>query len=293
MGSGGEAGKRVSGEAGGVPRGAVRAPFVASELREISVPGPVPRFEIPDWRQRYGVVAGITGRGSEPGRGFDLGLWSDAPVGEVMSRWRAFRHALPEFTAVALGNQVHGVEVMSLDAGRGWIQVEGIDGWITTAPGILLTITIADCVPVYLVVPGRGVALLHAGWRGTAGGILGRGVEQLRGRTGCSGSDIGMHCGVGICGPCYEVGSEVMEGCGAPAEGQGPWHLDLREQLRDQAEKLGLNQVTTSGWCSAHDRSSFYSHRGSRGTDGRMVAYIGMAGGEAGKQGPGEGRQLG
>jgi YfiH family protein len=283
MGRGGKAGKRVSGEAGGVRRGALRAPFTPQEIesqsspiRETPVPGQVPRFEIPGWQERYGVVAGITGRGSGPGRGFDLGLWSDAPIGEVMSRWRAFRRGLPEFTAVALGNQVHGVEVMILDVGRGWIQVEGIDGWITTAPGILLTVTLADCVPVYLVVPGRGVALLHAGWRGTAGGIIGRGVEQLRGSTGCSASDIVMHCGVGICGPCYEVGSEVMQGCGAPADGQGPWHLDLRERLRDQARGLGLNQVTTSGWCSAHDRVSFYSHRASRGTDGRMVAYIGV-----------------
>ena len=289
MGRGGKGGKRGSGEAGEVRRGALRAPLVASELREVPVPGPVPRFEIPGWRESYGVVAGITGRGSEPGRGFDLGLWSDAPVGEVMSRWRGFRRQLPEFAAVALGSQVHSVEVMSIDAGRGWIQVEGIDGWITTAPGILLTVTIADCVPVYLVVPGRAVALLHAGWRGTAGGILGRGVEQLRGGTGCSSSEIVMHCGVGICGACYEVGSEVMQGCGVPAEGPGPWHLDLRERLRDQARRLGLNHVGTSGWCSAHDRASFYSHRASGGRDGRMVAYIGMA---AGKRGGGEGRQL-
>lgn len=259
-------------------RGATGIESHSLQVRETPVPGPVPRFDIPGWRERYGVIAGITGRGAEPGRGFDLGLWSDAPVGEVMSRWRAFRRHLPEFTAVALGNQVHGVELMSLDAGRGWIQVEGIDGWLTAAPGILLTVTIADCVPVYLLVPGQGVALLHAGWRGTAGGILGRGVEQLRGRTGCSASDIVMHCGVGICGPCYEVGYEVMEGCGVPAEGQGPWHLDLRERLTDQARQLGLSEVTTSGWCSAHDRTLFYSHRASSGADGRMVAYIGMAG---------------
>jgi len=283
MGRGGKAGKRGRGEGEGVRGGAPRAPFVASELREVSVPGAVPRFEIPAWRDQYGVIAGVTGRGSEPGRGFDLGLWSEAPVGEVMSRWGALRRQLPEFTAVALGNQVHGVEVMNLDAGRGWIQVEGIDGWITTAPGILLTVTIADCIPVYLVGPGRAVALLHAGWRGTAGGILGRGVERLRGLIGCTASDIVMHCGVGICGPCYEVGSEVMQGCGAPAEGDGPWHLDLRERLRDQAQALGLDQVTTSGWCSAHDRTSFYSHRASKGVDGRMVAYIGMSGKRRGR----------
>jgi copper oxidase (laccase) domain-containing protein len=207
-------------------------------------------------------------------------------VGEVMSRWLAFRRQMHDFEAVALGNQVHGVELMSLDVARGWIQAEGIDGWITTTPGILLTITIADCVPVYLVVPGRGVALLHAGWRGTAGGILGRGLERLMADTKSPVSEVVMHSGVGICGNCYEVGSEVMTGCGVPAPGPGPWHLDLRDRLVEQARDLGLVQVTTSPWCSSHDRSSFYSHRASGGTDGRMVAYIGMT---AGRRGGGEG----
>jgi YfiH family protein len=238
------------------------------------------RFEIPGWRERYGVTAGITGRGSEQGRGFDLGLWSAQPVGEVMNRWLAFRRELADFKAVVLGNQVHGVEVMQVDGGEGWIQVERIDGWITTTPGILLTVTIADCVPVYLVAPGRAVALLHAGWKGTAGGILPCGLEKFLAAGNCTLSDVVMHCGVGICGDCYEVGSEVMTGCGVPAPGPGPWHLDLRDRLVEQARDLGLVQVTTSPWCSSHDRSSFYSHRGSRGTDGRMVAYIGMSAGK-------------
>jgi polyphenol oxidase len=248
----------------------------ASAIQEVAVAGLIPRFEIPGWQNQYGVVAGVTGRGSDPGHGFDLGLWSTEPVGEVMTRWLTFRRQLPEFHAVALGNQVHGVEVMSLDSGRGWIQIEGIDGWVTAAPGILLTVTIADCIPVYLIAPTRGVALLHAGWRGTAGGILRRGVELLRSVTGCPPDDVIMHCGVGICGTCYEVGSEVMEGCGLQVDGSGPWHIDLRDQLLHQARKLGVSEVTTSGWCSAHDSALFYSHRASRGADGRMLAYIGM-----------------
>ena len=128
-GDSGAAGQRGSGEARGAVRGAQRASFVASDLRETTVPGAVPRLEIPGWRERYNVVAGITGRGTEAGRGFDLGLWSTEPVGEVMSRWFAFRRALPGFHAVALGNQIHGVELMSLDAGRGWIDaVESLHG---------------------------------------------------------------------------------------------------------------------------------------------------------------------
>jgi polyphenol oxidase len=268
----------MSGSAHSVPRSSGWMDRLGSSatLRETRVPGSIPRFEIPQWRERYGVVAGVTGRGAEPGRGFDLGLWSDEPVKEVMGRWRSFRSTMSGFDAVALGNQVHGVELLSADGGRGWIQVEGIDGWVSTTPGILLTVTIADCIPVYLVLPGQGVSLLHAGWRGTAGGILGRGIDRLLKETGGARSEIVMHCGVGICGSCYEVGSEVMTACGAPAEGAGPWHLDLREQLVSQASRLGVTCISQSSWCSAEDRSTFYSHRASGGTDGRMVAYIGI-----------------
>lgn len=246
------------------------------QVRESPVGGLVPLYEVPGWRERYGVVAGITGRGEPDGRGFDLGLWTDAPIGDTMGRWRAFRRALPGFNAVVVGNQSHGVEVMSLDAGVGWIQVEGIDGWTTVSPGILLTVTVADCVPVYLAVPGRAVAMLHAGWRGTAGGILGRGVSRLAGVTGTSPDQIVMHCGVAICGACYEVGAEVMAGCGVPTQGPGPFHLDLRGRLAAEGKAVGIGTITTSAWCSSHDRDHFYSHRGSRGADGRMVAYLGM-----------------
>jgi polyphenol oxidase len=242
-------------------------------LTEAEVAGEPPRLELARWRDELGLVAGITGRGSE---GFDLGLWSEAPVGEVMRRWRLLRTAVPGFSTVVLGNQAHGTEVQTVGPSGGWLQVEGVDGWVTTSPGVLLTVTVADCIPVYLAIPGRGIALLHAGWRGTAGGILARGVSALTTAARATSSQIVMHCGVGICGQCYEVGSEVMAGCGKPAQGPGPWHLDLGEVLADQASALGVGTVTRSSHCSAHERATFYSHRASRGADGRMVAYLGI-----------------
>jgi YfiH family protein len=248
----------------------------ATTADETAVPGGLPRFELGRWRDELGLVAGITGRGEEPGRGFDLGLWSDAPVGEVMSRWRRLRRAFPGFSATILGNQIHGTEVKSVGPSRGWVHLEGIDGWVTTVPGVLLTVTVADCIPVYLAVPHKGVALLHAGWRGAAGGILGRGLECLIGATRADSADVVMHCGVGICGACYEVGSEVLTGCGLPSDGPGPWHLDLRGTLAEQAVRLGITRITLSSHCSAHDRPTFYSHRASKGSDGRMVAYLGI-----------------
>jgi YfiH family protein len=243
---------------------------------EAPAPGPVPRFELAGWSEDLGLVAGITGRGAEPGRGFDLGLWSDAPIGETMRRWRELRQSYADFDSVVLGEQVHGADIMTAGPGRGWTQVEGIDGWVTTTPGVLLTVTVADCIPVYLAAPRRGVALLHAGWRGTAAGILERGIERLAAVAGVAPADLIMHCGVGICGECYEVGSEVMQGCGVPAPGPGPWHLDLRERLAGRARELGVTRVSISSWCSAHHRDRFYSHRASGGRDGRMVAFLGM-----------------
>jgi len=244
-------------------------------LREVPLAGPVPRYEIPGWREQFGVVAGITARGPGDG-GFDLGLWTGEPVANVMTRWRAFRTAEPGFGGFVLAHQVHGAEVRWHDGAAGWTVHEGLDGHLTAAAGVMLLVTVADCIPVYLVVPEQGiVGLLHAGWRGTAAGILARAVDSLAARSKIAPEDIVMHCGIGICGDCYEVGSEVMAGCGVAHPGAGPWHLDLRARLLEEARRLGVREASASAWCSAHDRPAFYSHRASRGLDGRMVAYVG------------------
>jgi YfiH family protein len=218
-----------------------------------------------------------------------LGLWSDESVGQVMGRWRAFRAAFARsFPSMVLSHQVHGTDIR-WHAGRadGWVVLDGIDGHATTDPGVLLTITVADCIPVYLAVPEKGtIALLHAGWRGVAGNVLERGVQLLRQRAFVRSSEIVMHCGVGICENCYEVGEEVMDALRrSSARGgtilrrdagqSGPSHVDLRALLAQQAGDLGIGDWTVSSWCSAHDRAQFFSHRASGGRDGRMVAYLG------------------
>lgn len=230
----------------------------------------LPRLELAEWAERYGLVAGITLRP------MSLGLWSDEPVGQVLSRWRALRAGFAaRFPTLVLSHQVHGTVLQWHDAlPEGWLVLDGFDGHATTERGTMLTVTVADCIPVYLAVPKTGaIALLHAGWRGTAGGILARGVELLKGR-GAKSSEIVIHCGVGICGSCYEVGSEVAVQFGLAASG-GTVPLDLRAVLARQARELGIEEITVSSWCSAHDRDRFFSHRGSGGRDGRMVAYLG------------------
>lgn len=228
----------------------------------------VPCLELAEWAERYGLVAGITTRP------LSLGLWSDEPVGQVIGRWRAFRAAFgARFPAIVLSHQVHGTEVRWHETlPEGWLILDGLDGHATADRGVLLTITVADCIPVYLAVPQKGaIALLHAGWRGTAGGALRRCIELLKWRGFAKAGDIVMHCGVGICGACYEVGSEVADRFGMA----GSSHLDLRDILAQQARGLGIREVSMSPWCTAEARDRFFSHRASGGRDGRMVAYLG------------------
>lgn len=245
-------------------------------MRECRVPGSVPRFELAEWAGRYGIIAGITGRGTGP-QPFDLGLaGTSAPVGLVLQRWHDLQAAVPGCAGLVVSRQVHGTRVAWHDRVPGLLILQGFDGHGTNTPGHFLAVSAADCIPVYIADPvGRAVVLVHAGWRGTAGRILSRGVAELVAR-GSQPDDIVVHCGIGICGRCYEVGREVFAACGIepPAGGKGP--LDLRAILAEEARQAGVETVSTSQFCSAHDAELFFSHRRSAGADGRMVAYLGL-----------------
>jgi copper oxidase (laccase) domain-containing protein len=150
-----------------------------------------------------------------------------------------------------------------------------MDGHVTDARGVLLGITAADCIPVYLAHPPSGtIGLLHAGWRGIAHGILQVGVNTLCTVGEGVPADIVMHCGVGICGSCYEVGREVVEAVGGRWIDTGS-RLDMRGVLAEQGAALGVLRITASAWCTVHGDGRFHSHRGSAGAAGRMLAYIG------------------
>jgi copper oxidase (laccase) domain-containing protein len=228
-----------------------------------------PRYELAEWMSRFGVVAGITGSAG----GFDLGLASADPMRAVMTRWRALEHSMAgAFSGVVVSVQRHGAIIGSHETRvNGLLIQEGLDGHVTAVPGTLLGVTVADCIPVYLLHPASGtMALLHAGWRGVACGILEHGVETVAEQGQADSADIIMHCGVGICGRCYEVGSEVIEAITGRQNG-GLQRLDLRQVLHDRARALGLRKVSASSWCSAHDGDRFFSHRASGGDAGRML----------------------
>ncbi len=221
----------------------------------------------------------MTERPDPLGGDFDLGLRGREPVGEVMARWDRFRAAFSGFQAFRSGHQVHGTTVLRHqgEGPPGWTITEGVDGHVTDAPGILLLVTVADCIPVFLFDPVARVAgLMHAGWRGTAGGIFGVGLEMMS-RCGADVENTVMHCGVGICGGCYEVGSEVADALGLATAGDGGRvTVDLRARLVEEGSRAGIRKISVAPECSREREDRFFSHRRGGVGEGRMVAFLGM-----------------
>jgi YfiH family protein len=195
-----------------------------------------------------------------------------------MQRLREFRASMrPRFTALQMAHQVHGCNVVWHEGvAPGWHVRDEADGHVTREKGLLLAVTVADCVPVYLVTKdGRAIALLHAGWRGVEGGMLEAGLKALTARSGAAAADIVMHCGVAICGACYEVGEEVARAVLKERAKAGKQHIDLRGELARQGAALGLTEVTTSKLCTRCDNDRFFSHR-ANGDGGRQIAWLGI-----------------
>jgi YfiH family protein len=162
---------------------------------------------------------------------------------------------------LAQARQVHGTRVIEARAGRDG-DLPDADGQVTAARGVAPIVLTADCLPVALVAP-EGVAMLHAGWRGLAGGILAEGAEALR-ALGASRIAAAIGPGAGPC--CYEVGDEVHAAFGTSGR-----TVDLKAIARGRLEDAGVEEIHDCGLCTMCDPERFFSHRRDRGVTGRQA----------------------
>ncbi|HKF17115.1 MAG TPA: polyphenol oxidase family protein [Candidatus Dormibacteraeota bacterium] len=189
---------------------------------------------------------------------------------------RAFAEALGlEPGRLVVAGAVHGVEVARMDEAVGVLR--GVDALVTDRPGLALLATFADCYPVVIYDPARHVvALVHAGWRGIRGGVVGRAVHALRREYGSHPVDLIAGLGPGICAGCYEVGEDVggqFEPAHAKRNGDGRFRLDLAAVIVDHLLAAGVprGSVHVIGACT-RERPELPSHR--RAPDGVRFACI-------------------
>lgn len=239
-----------------------------------------PILATPGWEDEPpGLVSGITLRGEGPrGMPADFGMTTAPSAWALHERLEALARQLG-FPGAAVARQVHGDAVVCVEATpEGGVRVPGeADGLVTASEGLLLVVTAADCVPVHLLDSETGgLGLLHAGWRGTAAGVLRSGVRAMRARFGTPAQRLRLHLGPAIGGECYEVGREVLRALGTET-GSGRGRVDLRDVLVGQAVDLGVREesVSRSERCTRCESDQFHSHRGRGEQAGRMAAFIG------------------
>lgn len=267
-------------------------------------------MRVAGWERYAWLRAGFSTRFAGSSRAYgegELNLgWTNEDDPAVVARNRAaFARAVADGTAMELVTvgQVHSAAVRDLEVEEGpWMTAEGKaalegDGLVSASAGRLLAILTADCVPV-LVADTRthAVGAFHAGWRGTLGRIVQRGVAMMEERYRSRAEDLVAAIGPCIGACCFEVGEDVWEAFGAEfadaAElfvrvpgSAGKFRMDLVEANRRQMVAAGVRagQVSVAGECTACARAEdgrrrFYSYRAEGGRCGRMLSAIGAVG---------------
>jgi hypothetical protein len=232
----------------------------------------------PGWEAHAGLIHGFFGRAAGAG---------DAAANPDLRDLRAALGVAGD-TPLHLPRQVHGATILAVSDGSASPLGNG-DAVVTTEPGCLIGVATADCVPILLIAPmARACAAIHAGWRGTAADITRKAVAALTDRFRVQPGDLEAAIGPAICGPCYEVGDEVV---GALATALGPHaaggitrpdgarpHADLRAIHRTLLIAAGLrpDRVHLVGGCTACDPTfPCHSYRRDAQSAGRQLSVIG------------------
>jgi YfiH family protein len=231
-----------------------------------------------DWSAPPGVRACVTTRSGGVSTGSRGSFNLAAHVGDdpacVAENRRRLREGLGLPAEPLWLRQVHGTGVAIHD---GTLPAEPpeADAAVTFAPGRVLAVLTADCLPVVLAsVDGTRLAVAHAGWRGLAGGVLEATVLALAD----TGTRLVAWLGPAIGPAAFEVGPEVREAfvdadpaC-APAfaaNARGRWQADLYALARRRLQRLGVLVVSGGGDCTYSD-PRWYSFRRDRDC-GRMA----------------------
>ncbi|MCX7765728.1 MAG: peptidoglycan editing factor PgeF [Candidatus Sumerlaeia bacterium] len=187
---------------------------------------------------------------------------------------------------VVFSDQIHQSNLVVIDD-NSQIQrinfIQGIDGFISTVPKVLLTVFTADCVPVFFAdVCQQFVGIAHCGWRGTLQKLTQKMIQQFL-LLGSKPIDLLIWTGPAICGNCYEVAPDLTQKFiiefGTELLSQNIIHqrqLNLPALNRWQAIQLGVpsSNIYLSEYCTRCRQDLFYSYRGEGKNSGRLISFI-------------------
>jgi len=181
-------------------------------------------------------------------------------------------------------SQEHGTASL-ICSGEGAIHPDGADILVACETDCPVAVRTADCLPVLLADPVNGiVAAVHAGWRGTAAGVVIRAVENM---CECGADAASIHASLGpSIGPCcFEIGKDTADMLATSVSGaeqailrsQRP-HADLPAINAMQLAKAGLeaDRIESLHQCTCCHPDLFFSYRRDRGKTGRHLAVVAL-----------------
>lgn len=239
--------------------------------------------------RKHAFTTRVGGGSPAPFDSFNLGRhdaakahWDDA----LLNRQKLC-HALDvDFKRLAVPGQVHSDKVVWLTDHDSYKEIDGI---ATNLSGVPILLHFADCVPIILYAGQAGaLAVVHAGWRGTAASIVQNGVDVLIERAGAKPAEIVAAVGPAIGSCCYPTSDEVAhklqetvvrisnrtrhaQGALIEIRGHKP-HPDLGAINAQQLLDRGVEQIDVCDLCTSCNPHMFYSHRQSSGLTGRQGA---------------------
>jgi polyphenol oxidase len=225
------------------------------------------------WEAPGPYVVGFTSRDGGVSTGayasLNLGARADEPARIAENRRLACEALGLDAAGLVVNRQRHTTTVNRARPGG---PIEVGDALWSGEPGVPLLALGADCVPIAIVAvtgPPR-LAVVHAGWRGLAGGVISAAVDALG--PGATAAIVGPS--IGPC--CYEVGPEVSAQFDSDLTSEGI--LDLWEASRRALERAGVGSVERLDLCTHCNPERFFSYRRTGAPHGAQ-GVIGAVGG--------------
>ena len=166
--------------------------------------------------------------------------------------------------------QQHGREAQLVDPSS---PTPDCDGLIANSSDFALVALAADCVPIALA-QGQSVAVVHAGWRGLAAGVIQRSLEVLGLNSGGGPVSAAVGPSARVC--CYEVSSEVVDALGPHASAEGRM-VDTGKTAAAILSAAGVVDLTVMDACTICGSPERYFSFRTEGSDaGRqgVVAWL-------------------
>lgn len=231
-----------------------------------------------------------------PWDSLNLGISRGDDLDRVRENYRRFCRVIgTDPLRTVLSRQDHHDHVLHVtadDAGKGlWRErdYQSVDAMITNSPDIPLTVFSADCGVILLFDPARrAIGAVHAGWRGTAMGLVKKTVLSMTEAFGTEAKDLLCAIGPSIGQCCFETDDDVpaalREALGSDAEAfmvrhGNKWHIDLKSVNAWWLRGLGVQHIDICDHCTVCRPDLYWSHRRSgnaRGVQAAMISLISL-----------------